>query len=79
MKNKTYDIMKLVLLVPTPLVTCILALSEIFEWAPGAKIAAAISAIATMLGYYLLDSSKKYQEALKQQKIEEGLEDAISE
>lgn len=77
MKNKTYDIMKLVLLVPTPLVTCILALSEIFEWAPGAKIAAAISAIATMLGYYLLDSSKKYHDAQKMHQIEEGLNDAV--
>ena len=77
MKNKTYDILKLVLLVPTPLVTCILALSEIFEWAPGAKIAAAISAIATMLGYYLIDASNKYKDALHQKMIEEGLEDVL--
>lgn len=77
MKNKTYDILKLVLLVPTPLVTCILALSDIFEWAPGAKIAAAISAIATMLGYYLIDSSKKYHDELA--KIEDGLDQQLDE
>ena len=77
MKNKTYDILKLVLLVPTPLVTCIAALSDIFNWAPGAKIAAAVGAIATCLGFYLLDSSKKYHEEME--KIEKGLNDAVSE
>lgn len=75
MKNKTYDVLKLLLLVPTPLVTCIASLSDIFNWAPGAKIAAAVGAIATCLGFYLLDSSKKYHEEIE--KIESGLEDAI--
>lgn len=77
MNNKTYDVIKLLLLVPTPLITCILALSEIFAWAPGAKIAAAVSAIATCLGYYLIDSSKKYHDELE--KIEGGLEDTLNE
>lgn len=75
MKNKTYDVLKLVLLVPTPLVTCIAALSDIFNFAPGAKIAAAVGAIATCLGFYLLDSSKKYREELE--KIEGGLNEQL--
>lgn len=77
MKNKTYDILKLVLLVPTPLVTCLTSLSEIFNWAPGAKIAAAVGAIATCLGFYLLDASKKYHEEIE--KMEKGLNDAVTE
>lgn len=77
MKNKTYDILKLILLVPTPLVTCISALSEIFNWAPGAKIAAAVGAIATCLGFYLLDSSKKYEEAKKQEEMQKNIEEQI--
>ena len=62
MSNKTYDVLKLVIIAPTHLCTLILVLSDIFGFGPGAKIAAAVSAIATCLGFYLIDSNKKYNE-----------------
>lgn len=73
MSNRTYDVLKLIVIAPAHLVTLIITLSDLFGFGQGAKIAAAVSAIATCLGFYLIDSKKKYDEQLKLKEIEDKI------
>ena len=62
MKNKTYDILKLISIIFTPMATFILTMSDIWGFQYGAEIAATVSAIGIFLGGFLKASSDKYWE-----------------
>lgn len=62
MKNKTYDILKLISIIVTPMATFILTMSDIWGFQYGAEIAATVSAIGIFLGGLLKASSDKYWE-----------------
>ena len=63
MKNKTYDILKLISIIFTPMATFILTMSDIWGFQYGAEIAATVSAIGIFLGGLLKASSDKYWES----------------
>ena len=60
MSNATYDVLKKVCLMITPLVAFILALTDVWGFAWGAEAAATISAVGALLGACLDISSKNY-------------------
>ena len=60
MSNRTYDILKKVCLMLTPLVTFILAMTDVWGFAWGAELAATISAIGVLMGACLDISCKHY-------------------
>lgn len=61
MSNKTYDILKLISLIATPLVTFIMAMTEIWGFRYGAEIAATVSAVGALVGAILTKSSYDYK------------------
>ena len=61
MSNKTYDILKLVSMIATPLATFILTLTDIWGFNQyGTAIAASVSALGILLGAILKISTDKY-------------------
>ena len=60
MKNETYDLLKKICLMITPLVTFILALTDVWGFQWGAELAATVSAIGVFLGACLDISCKHY-------------------
>lgn len=63
MSNKTYDILKLVSMIATPLATFILTITDIWglnEY--GTAVAASVSALGVLLGAILKVSTDKYWE-----------------
>lgn len=60
MQNTTYDILKKIALVLTPLATFVATLGEIWGLSYSAQIAATLAALDAMLGAILHVSSKKY-------------------
>ena len=60
LSNKAYDILKIVSLLATPLVTFILAMSDVWGFRYGAEIAATISALGVLAGAILTKSSADY-------------------
>lgn len=60
MSNKTYDILKKVVLIIGYIVTFILSLTDIWGFPYGAQIAATVSAVGILLGAALTVSSKTY-------------------
>lgn len=60
MTNRTYDILKKICLMLTPLVTFILAMTDIFGFAWGTELAAAVAAFSVLLGACLDISCKHY-------------------
>ena len=61
MSNKTYDILKKICLMLTPLVTFILAMTDVWGFAWGAELAATISAIGVFLGACIDISCRNYK------------------
>ena len=61
MSNKVYDVLKLISLIATPLVTFIMAMTEIWGFRYGAEIAATVSAIGALVGAILAKSSYDYK------------------
>jgi len=61
MSNKVYDVLKLISLIATPLVTLIMALTEIWGFKYGAEIAASVSAVGALVGTILTKSSYDYK------------------
>lgn len=61
MSNKVYDVLKLISLIATPLVTLIMALTEIWGFRYGAEIAASVSAVGALVGTILTKSSYDYK------------------
>lgn len=60
MKNETYDLLKKVCLMFTPIVTFILALTDVWGFTWGAELAATVSAIGVLIGSCLDISSRNY-------------------
>lgn len=60
MTNNTYDILKKIALVLTPLVTFVAALGEIWGLPYSTQIVATLAAVDTLLGAILHISSKNY-------------------
>lgn len=63
MSNKTYDILKLVSMIATPLATFILTITDIWGLNQyGTAVAASVSALGVLLGAILKVSTDKYWE-----------------
>lgn len=62
--NKTYDILKFIVMIIGYVTTFILTLTDIWGFAYGAQIAATVSAVGILLGAILTDSSKRYNNEL---------------
>lgn len=72
MKNKTYDILKVVAMCVLPaLATCVTTIFEIWELPLGAQIGATIMAIDTLLGAMLGISNAKYKKENNKETLEE--------
>ena len=71
MSNKTYDVLKMISMVATPLATFILTITDIWglnEY--GTALAASVSAVGVLLGAVLKIATDKYW-----QSIDEGSDD----
>ena len=64
MTNKTYDILKFIVMIIGYVVTFILTLTDIWGFAYGAQIAATISALGVLMGAILTEASKRYKNGL---------------
>ena len=60
LSNKAYDVLKLISLIATPLVTFVMAMTEVWGFPYGAEIAATISALGVLAGAILTKSSADY-------------------
>lgn len=60
MTNRTYDILKKICLMATPVTTFILAATDIFGFTWGAELAALVAAFGAMMGACLEISSRNY-------------------
>lgn len=60
LSNKAYDVLKLISLIATPLVTFVMAMTEVWGFPYGAEIAATISALGVLAGALLTKSSADY-------------------
>lgn len=76
MSNKTYDILKMVSMIATPLATLILTLTDIWGLNQyGTALAATVSAIGIFLGAVLKISTDKYWETLGDEEVIEDEKD----
>lgn len=61
MPNRVYDVLKIIFLIATPLVSFVTAMSEVWGFPYGAEIAATISGIGVLAGAVLTKSSADYR------------------